>query len=97
MMPDDYTQCERLFREAFDRCKGSMSSDAAADVEHRLAHGELEMAFESFCLSLMAEMLVVPGEVKSTLLYLAPALGVEKEGVFDSAFWAKTVAYLEAT
>jgi hypothetical protein len=97
MMPDEYAQCERLFHVAFDRCKESMSSEAVNDIEHWLAHGELEMAFESFCLSLVAEMLVLSGDVKSTLRHLAPALGVEKEGVFDDEFWAKTVTYLDET
>jgi hypothetical protein len=63
-------------------------------VDEWLGHGEIEMAFESLCLSLRAENVAVPERARDELLLLGPGLGLDKESVFEPEFWAKTVEFL---
>ena len=91
---DQYRSTEEDFKIAFGICRSLLSSDAVKDVEHYLEHGELELAYESFGLSLKAEGVEVPKSAKELLLPMGPVLGVDKEGVLNANFWKEVLPIL---
>ena len=85
----DYIKCEAAFLHAFDRLKESLTADARGHVIHYVAHGELEMAYESFGLSVEKEAVQIPAELKPLLQELGLALRLNHESVFDPDFWER--------
>jgi hypothetical protein len=94
MTSETYILLEARFRSLLDRCGALFSPEALADIDHWVRHAELEMAVESFCLSLRAEGVRLSEDQKQTVLELGPELGLDKETVFEDGSWDRTVNYL---
>ena len=95
MTPSEYRGHEQDLREVLGICNPFLSQEAVADVEHRLDHAEIEMAFESLCLSIRGEGVIIPEGVKAVLLHLGPALGVDKASALEENFWGNMLLFLD--
>lgn len=55
MATRDYTRIEKEFRRVFEVCAPALALDSVENVRHYLDVAELEMAYESFVLSVLDE------------------------------------------
>jgi hypothetical protein len=77
------------FREIAERHLAEIPPDGAEHVTHCLAVGELEMAFESFVLSVLEIEAVLAQVERAALRELGVALGLDKESIFQADFWVR--------
>lgn len=82
-----YLHVEERFQQAIKPLITRMSDDGAQNVRHYLEVGEIEMAYESFILSIIEEQIAIPVEAKNELLELGLTMGLDKESVFKVDFW----------
>ena len=94
LSPDEYRKAEQTFTEIFKTCNPFLSSEAVKDIKHYLDHGELEVAYESMVLSLIAEKVILAKAEKENLYSLATTLGLIDEGVLKANFWEEAEPFL---
>jgi hypothetical protein len=83
----EYKKIDTCVRSIFDRYAAQLSNEGQENVQHYIEAAELEMAGESFILSLLEEQVQLPIEVKKELRELALGLRLDKESVFRDDFW----------
>lgn len=83
----EYKGIDARFRSVFERYAAQLSDEGREHVQHLIECSELEMACESFILSLLEERIQLSDDVKEELLELAVALELHKESVFRADFW----------
>ena len=89
-----YQLVESRFRNVFARYERQLSDEARQNVEHYVGVAEIEMACESFVLSVIEEQIRLSPEARKELLQLSVALGLDKESIFRADFWQKAQAVL---
>lgn len=87
MKTNDYKLQEVKFRDFYGRYSQEISSEGRESTEHYLNVAEIEMACESFVLSLMEDEVALSIEDKSVLLSLVKNFNLDKESVFRADFW----------
>jgi len=87
MNKTDFDAIEMRFRNILDRYAGQMSKEGRENVQHFIEAAEIEMACESFVLSVSEEKVKLTDDVKKELLDLVLALRLDKESVFRADFW----------
>ncbi|WP_431050328.1 hypothetical protein [Roseateles sp. L2-2] len=80
-----------LFRSYADK----LSADGRTHVDHYIDVGELEMAFESFVLTLMEERISPEAEDRVEMRAIGVALKLDKETVFRPDFWEAAQSYFD--
>jgi len=83
----EYQAIDARFRSIFDRYTAQLSKESQENVRHFIEATEVEMACESFVLSVLEEQVRLSDEAKKELLDLALALQLDKESVFRADFW----------
>lgn len=83
----DYQILGAQFREIFDRYAARLGSEGRENVEHFFEVAELEMACESFVLSLIEYKVKISDKDKRDLMFLSQSLHLEKNSVFRADFW----------
>lgn len=83
----EYQQYEGELIQILDEVKTLLPKDAIDHVEFYIQHGELEMAYESLCLSLIELKRVFPSETRLALRSLGLSLELDKESVYMPEFW----------
>lgn len=83
----EYQSIDARFRSIFDRYAAQLSKEGRENVQHFIEAAEVEMACESFVLSVIEEQVQLSDGVKKELLELALALQLDKESVFRADFW----------
>ena len=83
----EYQSIDARFRIIFDRYAVQLSKEGRENVQHFIAVAEVEMACESFVLSVLEEQVQLSDDAKKELLELALALQLDKESVFRADFW----------
>ena len=86
-----YENMEARFQNAVKPFASKLSVEARQSFEHYVAVAEIEMACESFILSVLEEQIELPADAKKELLELCLMLRLDKESVFRADFWQ--VAY----
>jgi hypothetical protein len=94
MTPDEYGADDRDFRSLFEEIQSDLPADSLSDVQHWLANAELEMALESLGLSIAQAGVNLSPDAKGRLRRLILKYHLDKESVFDGAFWAKVEPFL---
>jgi hypothetical protein len=94
MTPDEYSVDERDFRALLEEVQSHLPADSLSDVQHWLASAELEMAVESLGLSVAQADVSLSPDAKARLRRLILKYDLDKESVFEPAFWAKVEPYL---
>ncbi|ANH66794.1 hypothetical protein [Mitsuaria sp. 7] len=87
MNETEYQRVDARFRRVFDRYAAQLSEESQTNICHFLEVAEIEMACESFVLSLLEEEIQLSVDVKRELLDLALGLQLDRESVFRSDFW----------
>jgi len=87
MNETEYQRVDARFRRVFDGYAALLSEGSRAHVRHFVEVAEIEMACESFVLSLLEEGIRLSVDVKRELLDLALDLQLDRESVFRSDFW----------
>lgn len=82
-----YHNIESRFRSVYSHYVSILSPDGVQNVEHYLDASELEMAYESFLLSMIEEKLDLAKQDKPELFDIGKLLGVDKDSVFRADFW----------
>lgn len=95
MATRDYTRIEKEFRRVFEACAPALALDSVENVRHYLDVAELEMAYESFVLSVLDEQVELSDANRMTLLELGPLLGVDTDPVFRGDFWDVAKRFLD--
>lgn len=88
---EESARCEAEVVRLPENLRPALPADEVQSVEHLLAVGELEMAFESLVLSVMQARLRLEESEWVHLLELARALGLDRESVYDLDFWQSLV------
>ncbi len=83
----EYHAIDGRFRTVFNRYAAQLSKEGRENVEHFIEAAEVEMACESFVLSVLEEHVPLASVSKKELLALTLALQLDKESVFRSDFW----------
>ncbi len=83
MTPLEYKQFEETFKIIFEDQQLKLPVQAVKEITHYLSHGELEMAFEGFCLKVIENNLLLNKEQQKSILYLGEELHLDNEAVFD--------------
>lgn len=83
----EYKSICASFRGILGRYAVQLSKESKESVQHFIEVAEIEMACESFILSLLEEKIQLPVEVKRNLRDLALGLQLDKESVFRADFW----------
>jgi hypothetical protein len=89
-----YQATEARFRAIFKLLAPMLSVRSQENVEHFLNAAEIEMACESFVLSLIEDGVDAPSKTKEDLLKLCKELKLDKEAVFRADFWDCATLYL---
>ena len=84
---DAYVALEGRFSVVFEPLKSRLGSEAAANVVQYMAVAELEMACESFVLSLAEESVAISEDTWEELMLICKALDLDKASVFKADFW----------
>lgn len=71
-----------------------LSTEARQSVEHYIEVAEIEMACESFILSVLDERIELPSDTKRELQELCLGLRLDKESVFRVDFWQVAYPFL---
>lgn len=87
MENSEYKRYEHRFGNIFDRYMRDISDEARKTVAHYIDVAEIEMACESFVLSVYEENIRLSLEAKDELLQIILSLGLDKESVFRADFW----------
>lgn len=77
----------------FNDCRGVLSQDGAAEVQHYIEHGEDEMAFEGLALELIKQDAIPRNFDFSIWERVGRELGLHEESVFDGDFWFKFMSW----
>ena len=93
---EDYllASVERRLRHLVERVAPMLSNAARDHVEHYLEVCELEMACESFVLSIMEESAMLDVTLQVELLEVCRALQLDRQSVFRHDFWKLFTAYV---
>lgn len=83
----EYQTIDARFRSIFGRYAAQLSKESRENVQHFIEATEVEMACESFVLSVLEEKVQLSVDVKKELLDLALGLQLDKESVFRADFW----------
>jgi hypothetical protein len=83
----EYQLVESRFRNVSERYGRQLSDEARHNVEHYIEVAEIEMACESFVLSVIEEQVRLSPEAKKELLQIILALGLDKESTLRADFW----------
>ncbi|MDF3036291.1 MAG: hypothetical protein K0S28_1565 [Paucimonas sp.] len=94
MDKSEYIKSSHRFTEIFGRYGDLLAQDSKEHVEQLLDNAELEMACESFILSIMDEELVLDSTARKDLLDLCSTLELDRESVFRADFWAVAHPFL---
>jgi hypothetical protein len=84
---DAYAALEDRFSPVFESLKSHLSNEATANIVQYMAAAELEMACESFVLSLAEESVVISEDAWQELMRICKALDLDKASVFKPDFW----------
>ncbi len=87
MEKTEYQVIDARFRSVFESHAVLLSKDARENVQHLVDAGEIEMACESFVVSLLEEQVPLAVDVRKELRDLAIALQLDRESVFRGDFW----------
>lgn len=87
LLNERYRELVADFKAVFVSCSRLLTDEAVQNVEHYLEVAELEMAYESFVLSVIEEKIPLSESARMDLLGLGLALGLDKEAVFRADFW----------
>lgn len=82
-----YKIIEARFQSAISPFALKLSAEARQSVEHYIEVAEIEMACESFILSVLEERIALPSDAKRELLELCLSLRLDKGSVFRVDFW----------
>ena len=93
----EYQLIDARFRNIFNSLAAQLSKEGRENVEHFIEVAEVEMACESFILSVAEERIQLPGDAKKELLDLAIALHLDKQSVFRADFWQMAGPMLSGT
>jgi hypothetical protein len=91
----DYPRFEKEFRRVFDTYSSALALESVENVRHYLNVAELEMAYETFVLSLVEEQVQLSDTDRLTLSKLGPPLGVDADPVFKADFWDVAKRFLD--
>lgn len=94
MKNSEYKIIEHDFSVIFACYKREISGSAREAVEHYIEFAEIEMACESFVLSVLEEQIQLSAEAKNDLLHIILSLGLDKESIFRVDFWQMAKALL---
>lgn len=83
----EYEGVDARFRSIFGRYAALLSKEGQNSVKHFIDAAEVEMACESFILSVLEEEVQLSVEDKEALLGMALSLRLDKESVFRADFW----------
>lgn len=84
---DAYVALEGRFSVVLEPLKSRLGNEAAATVAQYMAVAELEMACESFVLSLVEESVAISEDTWQELMLICKALDLDKTSVFKADFW----------
>ena len=93
LAPEEYQELENETALLLHTFRLYLEDADIQHVEHYLKHAEIEMAFESLGLSLMARHVQVK-EHEQRLTRIGALLGLDRESVFDDHFWRHFTQYL---
>lgn len=88
MDKSEYIKTSQRFSDIFGRYEKLLSADSKEHVEHLIDNAELEMACESFILSVIDEDVALGSRDRQDLLDLCLVLGLDRESVFRADFWS---------
>jgi hypothetical protein len=74
-----------------------LSAETVDAVNHYLEHDEFEMAFEGLFLDLMKIERLPPLLDAKECSDLAKKMKLDKESIFDRAFWEKFLSFMESS
>ena len=83
----EYQTIDASLRSIFDRYAAQLSNEGRENIQHFIDATEIEMACESFILSVLKEHVQLSDDVRNELRKLALALHLDKESVFRADFW----------
>lgn len=92
--PADHAELAARVERATQPWLTSLDAAGAAEVTHLAAHGEAEMALESFLLSAMEFALPFTAEQKRELLALCLACDLQRDAVLSADFWQRASVFL---
>lgn len=82
-----YRAIDACLRSLFDHYSVQLSNESKENVQHYIEAAEIEMACESFVLSLLEEQVQMSIKDKKELRDLAMRLQLDKNSVFRGDFW----------
>lgn len=90
----EYLELEKKFMVIFNHYKARLDIDSVEHVQHYVNVSELEMAYESFILSLRENGVDLFSQDAAELIKMGVSLGLNNDSVFQFDFWAENLPWM---